>query len=66
MPETVPMSDSFLSFLDAQMALHQEQITCADVAQLSRISSLITDAKEVNQLESSLTLHGVLSQQALP
>lgn len=44
-PETDPTMDSFLSFLEAQMATHPEHIVRADAAQLARIAALVTSVK---------------------
>lgn len=44
-PETDPIMDSFLSFLEMQMAAHPEHIVPADPAQLSRISALVAGVK---------------------
>jgi hypothetical protein len=40
-PETDPVMESFLSFLEAQMAAHPEQIVSADPAQWARIAALV-------------------------
>lgn len=40
-PETDPVMESFLSFLEAQMAAHPEQIVPADPAQWARIAALV-------------------------
>ena len=40
-PEIDPIMASFLSFLEAQMAAHPEQIVPADPAQLARIAALV-------------------------
>ena len=37
--------DSFLSFLEVQMAAHPEHIVPADAAQLSRIGALVAGVK---------------------
>ena len=44
-PETDPIMDSFLSFLEEQMAAHPEQIVAADASQLSRIGALVAGVK---------------------
>jgi hypothetical protein len=44
-PETDPVMDSFLSFLEHQMAEHPEQIVPADAAQLRRIGALVASVK---------------------
>ena len=40
-PETDPIMESFLSFLEEQMAAHPEQIVPVDEAQLKRIGALV-------------------------
>jgi hypothetical protein len=40
-PETDPVMDSFLSFLEVQMARHPEQFVPADAEQLGRIGALV-------------------------
>lgn len=40
-PEIDPIMESFLSFLEAQMAAHPEQIVPADPAQWARIAGLV-------------------------
>jgi antitoxin PrlF len=40
-PETDPIMDSFLSFLEAQMVAHPGQIQPADALQLARIGELV-------------------------
>lgn len=40
-PEIDPIMESFLSFLEAQMAAHPEQIVPADPAQWARIAALV-------------------------
>lgn len=40
-PEIDPVMQSFLSFLEAQMAAHPEQIVPADPAQWARIAALV-------------------------
>jgi prlF antitoxin for toxin YhaV_toxin len=44
-PETDAVMDSFLSFLEAQMASHPEQIVPADAKQLGRIGALVAGVK---------------------
>jgi prlF antitoxin for toxin YhaV_toxin len=44
-PETDPVMDSFLSFLETQMAAHPEQILPADAKQLARIGTLVASVK---------------------
>lgn len=44
-PETDPVMDSFLSFLESQMAANPEQIVPADAVQLDRIGSLVAGVK---------------------
>jgi hypothetical protein len=46
-PETDPIMDSFLSFLQAQMAAHPGHIVPADADQLSRIGALVAGVKAV-------------------
>jgi prlF antitoxin for toxin YhaV_toxin len=40
-PENDPVMDSFLSFIEAQMTAHPDDIIAADVAQLRRIGKLV-------------------------
>lgn len=40
-PEIDPIMESFLNFLEAQMAAHPEQIVPADPAQWARIAALV-------------------------
>lgn len=40
-PETDPVMDSFLSFIEAQMAAHPGDIVPADAQQLQRIGALV-------------------------
>jgi prlF antitoxin for toxin YhaV_toxin len=44
-PESDPVMESFLSFLERQMAEHPDQIMPADAAQLRRIEALVADVK---------------------
>ena len=44
-PETDPIMNSFLGFLEVQMASHPEQIVPADAAQLDRIGALVAGVK---------------------
>jgi prlF antitoxin for toxin YhaV_toxin len=44
-PETDPVMDSFLSFLENQMAAQPDQIVPADAAQLRRIGALVAGVK---------------------
>ena len=44
-PEAEPIGDSFLRYLDVQMATHAEHITPANSAQLSRIGALVDGVK---------------------
>jgi prlF antitoxin for toxin YhaV_toxin len=44
-PETDPIMDSFLSFLEEQMATRPAHIVTADAAQLSRIGALVAGVK---------------------
>ncbi len=44
-PETDPIMDSFLSFLEVQMTTHPEQIVPADAAQLRHIGALVAGVK---------------------
>ena len=43
--ETDPIMDSFLSFLEVQMAANPKQIIPADAAQLGRIRTLVAGVK---------------------
>ncbi len=44
-PETDPIMDSFLSFLEVHMGTHPEDIVAADGAQLGRIGALVAGVK---------------------
>jgi prlF antitoxin for toxin YhaV_toxin len=44
-PEVDPLMESFLSFLENQMAEHPDQIMPADAAQLRRIEALVAGVK---------------------
>jgi prlF antitoxin for toxin YhaV_toxin len=44
-PEVDPVMNSFLSFLEAQMATHPDQIIPVDASQLARIGKLVAGVK---------------------